>query len=96
MLTYYPVNTGGKNVEKRQNTYEFLYAKFTWPEPGTERGCPYSGKPLQLNEKVPGYNGKPWTCPTCIFYFSEEDLNDWANADYPEECPNQLAAQEAK
>ncbi len=64
-------------MENQKPTYEFLYKTYQWPEPGTERNCPYSGKPLQLNERNPGYNGKPWTCPQCIHYFSEEELNNW-------------------
>jgi len=63
-------------VEKQPKAYEFLYENYAWPEPGAERQCPFSGIPLQLNEKKPGYNGKPWTCPQCIWYFSEEELEN--------------------
>ena len=74
-------------MENKQPTYEFLYSNYEWPEPGTERECPYSGIPLQLNEQRPGYNGKPWTCPQCIWYFSEEELKDPA-AFKGKDCPH--------
>ncbi|UCH09272.1 MAG: hypothetical protein JSU61_08500 [Fidelibacterota bacterium] len=76
-------------MEQKQPTYEFLYNNYEWPEPGTQRECPYSGIPLQLNEQRPGYNGKPWTCPQCIWYFSEEELNN--PADFKDkDCPHTL------
>ncbi len=74
-------------MEKQPKTYEFLYENYSWPEPGAERQCPFSGIPLQLNEKKPGYNGKPWTCPQCIWYFSEEELEKWDPAKH-ENCPH--------
>ncbi|MCH7859366.1 MAG: hypothetical protein IID14_06655 [Candidatus Marinimicrobia bacterium] len=76
-------------MEHQGSTYEFLYANYTWPEPGTERPCPFSGIPLQLNEQRPGYNGKPWTCPQCIWFFSEEELKDPA-AFKGKDCPHTL------
>ncbi len=76
-------------MENQGSTYEFLYDNYAWPEPGTERQCPFSGIPLQLNEQRPGYNGKPWTCPQCIWYFSEEDLKDPA-AFKGQDCPHTL------
>ena len=63
-------------MEQDYKPYQFLYNNYPWPEPGTERDCPYSGVPLQLNKPHPGYNGKPWTCPKCIHYFSQEDLDN--------------------
>ena len=76
-------------MEHQKPTYDFLYENYTWPEPGTERVCPYSGIPLQLNERRSGYNGKPWTCPQCIWYFSEEELAD-PNTFEGKDCPHTL------
>lgn len=63
-------------MSEQEKPYQFLYENYVWPEKGTKRDCPYADIPLQLNEQRPGYNGKPWTCPQCIHYFSEEDLNN--------------------
>ena len=63
-------------MSEHEKTYSFLYENYPWPDPGTERACPYSGIALQLNEQRSGYNGKPWTCPQCIHYFSEADLDN--------------------
>ncbi|MFC1747065.1 hypothetical protein ACFLZR_01895 [Candidatus Neomarinimicrobiota bacterium] len=70
------MTVSGTEVEKKQKTYEFLYQDYEWPAEGTQRTCPFSGAELQLNEKRSGYAGKPWTCPRCIWYFSEEELKD--------------------
>ena len=75
-----------ESEQQQQKTYEFLYETYRWPAPGTQRNCPYSGIPLQLNEKRTGYNGKPWTCPKCIWFFSEEELEDPA-AFEGKDCP---------
>ena len=74
-------------MEHQEPTYDFLYRNYTWPEPGTERNCPFSGIPLQLNEQRPGYNGKPWTCPRCVWYFSEEELQHPENFE-GKDCPH--------
>jgi len=86
----------GDALKNQEPTYDFLYDNYTWPEPGTERNCPFSGIPLQLNEQRPGYNGKPWTCPQCVWYFSEEELGD-PDAFKGKDCPHTLQqkAQEA-
>lgn len=76
-------------MEQQEPTSEFLYKDYTWPEPGTKRNCPFSGIPLELNEQRPGYRGKPWTCPKCIWYFSEEELND-PTAFEGKHCPRTL------
>ena len=76
-------------MENQEPTYDFLYQNYRWPEPGSETDCPYSGIALQLNEQRRGYNGKPWTCPQCIWYFSEDDLKK--RADYEDkDCPYTL------
>ncbi len=86
----------GDAVEHQKPTYDFLYSNYAWPEPGTERNCPFSGIPLQLNEQLPGYNGKPWTCPQCVWYFSEEEL-EAPKVFKGKDCPHTLEqkAQEA-
>lgn len=61
-------------MSEQEKPYQFLYENYTWPAPGSEAACPYSGIALQLNAQRDGYNGKPWTCPQCIHYFSEKDL----------------------
>ncbi len=76
-------------MDQQDSAYPFLYDNYTWPEAGTERDCPFSGIPLQLNEQRPGYNGKPWTCPQCIWFFSEEDLKNPA-AYQGKDCPHTL------
>lgn len=81
-------------MEDQTTVYPFLYENYTWPEPGTNRQCPYSGVPLQLNEKRPGFNGKPWTCPKCIHFFSEEDLDN-PGAFEGEDCPYTLEQKKA-
>ena len=80
-------------MENQQPTYDFLYANYTWPKPGTEKDCPYSGIPLELNGQRQGYNGKPWTCPQCIWFFSEADLK--SPGDYKgQDCPYTLRQKE--
>lgn len=81
-------------MEDQKTVYPFLYETYTWPEPGTKRQCPYSGVPLQLNEKRPGFNGKPWTCPKCIHYFSEEELEN-PGAFEGKDCPYTLEQKRA-
>ena len=76
-------------MENQEPTYDFLYQNFDWPAPGSEADCPYAGIALQLNEQRSGYNGKPWTCPQCIWYFSQEDLKN--PGDYKDkDCPYTL------
>ncbi len=76
-------------MENQEPTYDFLYQNYSWPEPDSEADCPYSGIALQLNEQRHGYNGKPWTCPQCIWYFSQDDLKN--PADYEgKDCPYTL------
>ncbi len=70
-----------------EKTYEFLYSNYRWPEAGVQRLCPFSGEPLQLTKQLPGYNGKPWTCPKCVWYFSEEELEKWDPTKH-EDCPH--------
>ena len=70
-----------------EKTYEFLYSTYQWPEEGVERQCPFSGEPLHLTKQQPGYNGKPWTCPNCVWYFSEEELETWKPSEH-EDCPH--------
>ncbi|MFQ6612475.1 MAG: hypothetical protein ACE5D2_05170 [Fidelibacterota bacterium] len=47
---------------------------YQWPKPGTVRNCPKCDHPLELQNNVPEYSGKPWWCPSCQWQFSEEDL----------------------
>jgi len=49
---------------------------YEWPEEGTERNCPTCSTPMQLNDNVETYLGKPWWCPKCQWQYSEEDLSD--------------------
>ena len=77
-------------MENQQPTYDFLYQTYDWPPPGTERDCPFTGIGLQLNpQREKGYNGKPWTCPQCIWFFSEADLKD-PDAYKDKDCPYTL------
>ncbi|MCH7851382.1 MAG: hypothetical protein IIC41_01200 [Candidatus Marinimicrobia bacterium] len=68
-------------------TYEFLYSNYRWPEEGVQRLCPFSGEPLQITKQQKGYNGKPWTCPKCVWYFSEEELEKW-DPTKNKDCPH--------
>ena len=47
---------------------------YTWPKDGTKRSCPKNNEPLQLQENLPQYYGKPWWCHHCQWQFTEEDL----------------------
>ena len=76
-------------MEQQEPTSGFQSDNYTWPEPGTRRNCPFSGIPLELNEQRPGYIGKPWTCPQCIWYFSEEELQHPENFE-GQDCPHTL------
>ena len=80
-------------MDNQKPTYDFLYGNYKWPEEGAERNCPFSGRPLALNPKKDGYNGKPWTCTTCMWFFSEEELSNWkgTTGKTHTDCPATLA-----
>ncbi len=80
-------------MSEQPKTYEFLYTNYKWPEPGATRDCPFSGEPLKLNPRNASYGGKPWTCPKCVYYFSEEELDNWKPGQQ-DDCPT-LKAREA-
>ena len=47
---------------------------YQWPDADAQRLCPKCETPLQLQEDVPEYYGKPWWCASCQWQYSEEDL----------------------
>ena len=47
---------------------------YAWPKDGTKRSCHKNNEPLQLQENLPQYYGKPWWCHHCQWQFTEEDL----------------------
>lgn len=62
-----------ENTQNLDNKIKFR-PDYQWPETGTERDCPRCGKPMQLQEDMRDYYGKPWWCGPCKWQFSEEDL----------------------
>ena len=61
------------NRSKLDNDVKFR-PNYKWPKEGTEKKCPKCSKPLQLQENLPQYYGKPWWCYKCQWQFSEEDF----------------------
>jgi|TARA_B100001750_G_C15513974_1_gene605612 rubredoxin len=49
---------------------------YQWPDKDAQRNCPKCNDPMQRQENVSEYYGKPWWCHTCQWQFSEEELND--------------------
>ena len=49
---------------------------YTWPEEGSTRNCPRCNNPMQLQENLRDFYGKPWWCHSCQWQFSEEDLKE--------------------
>lgn len=49
---------------------------YKWPKKDAKRNCPKCQDPMQRQENLPEYYGKPWWCHSCQWQFSEEELTD--------------------
>ena len=61
------------NNQNLDNSVKFR-PDYQWPEKGSKQDCPKCNDPMQLQENLSEYYGKPWWCHTCQWQFSEEEL----------------------
>ena len=62
------------NEQQLDNSVKFK-PDYQWPEKGVKRDCPKCSEPMQRQENIAEYYGKPWWCHKCQWQFSEEELD---------------------